>query len=235
MVVGQREEDRPLGGPAPVAAAGRLGRRRARDPGRRLVEEGDGDRLAGQGEELAEGGHGTPRGWHRSAAHAAAVRRYAGAVDGVIEVDDPRAEDVRALLAAHLAFAREHSPPEDVHALDVGGLVDPVVTFYSYREAGRLLAITALRHLDAGHAEVKSMHTASAARGRGIGRAMIAHLVAEARARGYRRLSLETGTMAAFAPARALYAAAGFVPCAPFAGYRQGPNSTCMTMWLQDG
>jgi putative acetyltransferase len=151
---------------------------------------------------------------------------------GEIAVDDPGAEDVRALLATHLAFANQHSPPEDVHALDVDRLRDPAVTFFSYREGSRLLAVGALRHMDGGHAEVKSMHTASEVRGRGIGRALLAHLIAEARARGYRRLSLETGTMAAFAPARALYASAGFVPCQPFGSYFHSQNSTCMTLAL---
>ena len=154
------------------------------------------------------------------------------AMEGVIAVDDPRAEDVRALLAAHLAFARANSPPEDVHALDVDDLVDPAVTFFSYRADGRLIAIGALRQLDREHGELKSMHTAREARGRRVGRAMLAHLVAEARARGYRRLSLETGTMAAFAPARAIYAEAGFVPCEPFGSYFHSPNSVCMTLAL---
>ena len=151
---------------------------------------------------------------------------------GEIAVDDPGALDVRALLATHLTFSHQHSPPEDVHALDVDRLRDPAVTFFSYREGGRLLAVGALRRLDDEHAEVKSMHTASEARGRGIGRAVLAHLIAEARARGHRRLSLETGTMAAFAPARALYASAGFVPCEPFGSYFHSPNSTCMTLVL---
>jgi putative acetyltransferase len=153
-------------------------------------------------------------------------------MEGVIAVDDPEAGDVRALLAAHLAFANQHSPPEDVHALDVEALLDPAVTFFGYRRAGRLLAIGALRRMDAEHAEVKSMHTASEARGQGVGRAMLAHLIAEARARGYRRLSLETGTMAAFEAARALYASAGFVPCGPFGSYFHSPNSACMTLSL---
>jgi putative acetyltransferase len=151
---------------------------------------------------------------------------------GVIAVDDPRAEDVMALLAAHLAFANEHSPPDDVHALDLAGLLDPEVAFFSYREAGRLLAIGALRRIDPDHAEVKSMHTAREARGRGIGRAMVAHLIGVARARGFRRLSLETGTMAAFEPARALYSSMGFVPCEPFGSYFHSRNSTCMTLAL---
>lgn len=153
-------------------------------------------------------------------------------MSGVIEVDDPRAEDVRALLAAHHRFALEQSPREDVHALDVDGLLDPAVTFYSVRAEGRLLAVGALKRLDREHVELKSMHTEEAARGRGIGRALLEHLVAVARANGYRRISLETGTPAAFEPARLLYASAGFTDCPPFGPYRDSPWSICMTMLL---
>ncbi len=151
-----------------------------------------------------------------------------------ISTDDPRTDDVRGLLAAHLAFARSETPPEDVHALGLDGLLDPAVTFFSLRADGELLAIGALKHLDDEHAEIKSMHTAHGARGRGIGRAMLEHIIAVARERGYLRLSLETGSMAAFQPARSLYAAAGFELCGPFADYRLSPNSTYMTMWLGD-
>lgn len=154
--------------------------------------------------------------------------------DVLIGPDDPGAPDVRRLLERHLAFARDHSPPEDVHALDLDGLRDPSITFCSYREAGELLAVGALKHLDDEHGELKSMHTSAAARGRGIGRAMLEHLLALARSRGYRRVSLETGTMDAFAPARALYARAGFVSCPPFNGYWDSPNSVCMTVALAD-
>jgi putative acetyltransferase len=155
-------------------------------------------------------------------------------VDGeaVISLEDPRAEDIRALLHRHLTFARSSSPPEDTHALDLDGLLDPAVSFFSYRVDGELLAVGALKHLDAGHAEVKSMHTAEAARGRGIGRAMLEHLLGVARERGYRRVSLETGAMAAFAPARALYLGAGFEHSEPFADYRASPNSVYMTIVL---
>jgi putative acetyltransferase len=149
-----------------------------------------------------------------------------------IAVDDPRAGDVRALLQRHLVFANTHSPPEDVHALDLEGLLDPAVTFFSFRRGGELLGAGALKQLDPRHAELKSMHTAQAARGRGVGRAMLAHLLGVARDRGYHRVSLETGTMAAFAPARALYASAGFRPCGPFGSYRPSPNSTFMTLLL---
>ena len=149
-----------------------------------------------------------------------------------IAIDDPRADDVRELLTAHLAFANAHSPPEDVHALDISGLLDPAISFYSYRSDGKLLGVGALKELDAGHAELKSMHTAAAARGGGVGRAMLDHLVTLARQRSYQRLSLETGTMPAFAPARALYASAGFRPCPPFGPYFVSPNSVCMRLDL---
>jgi putative acetyltransferase len=152
--------------------------------------------------------------------------------EGEISIDDPRAEDVRELLERHLAFANTHSPPEDVHALDVDALLDPAVTFFSFRPGGQLLGVAALKELDRHHGEVKSMHTTQVARGRGIARAMVDHLIAVARDRGYRRLSLETGSMEAFAPARSLYARAGFGLCGPFGDYRPSPNSTFMTMSL---
>jgi putative acetyltransferase len=151
---------------------------------------------------------------------------------GTIAVDDPRADDVRALLTVHLTFARSQTPPEDAHAMDVDGLLDPAVTFFSYRAGGTLLAVGALKRLDPHHAEIKSMHTAEAARGHGLGRFMVEHLIGVARERGYERLSLETGSMASFAPARALYARAGFEVCEPFGDYRESPNSTYMTLAL---
>jgi len=152
--------------------------------------------------------------------------------EGKISIDDPRAEDVRELLASHLAFANLHSPPEDIHALDVDGLVDPAVTFFSFRLEGELLGVGALKRLHVRHAEVKSMHTAQVARGRGIGRAMADHLIGVALDRGFSRVSLETGTMPGFAPARSLYASAGFRPCGPFGDYSPSPNSMFMTLSL---
>ena len=149
-----------------------------------------------------------------------------------IAYDDPRAPDVRALLDAHLAMTRAASPPEDVHALDVSGLLDPSVSFFSLRSGGEVLAVGALKRLSPSHAEVKSMHTAAAARGRGIARAMLAHLLAVARAEGLERVSLETGSTAVFAPARSLYASAGFVDCEPFGDYVRSPYSSFMTLEL---
>jgi putative acetyltransferase len=149
-----------------------------------------------------------------------------------IAIADPRTDDVRQLVERHLEFGRSHSPPEDVHALAVDGLLDPAVTLFSFRSRGELLALGALKRLDDQHAELKTMHTVERARGQGVGRAMLDHLLAVAQERGFCRVSLETGSMKAFAPARSLYASAGFSPCEPFADYRRSPNSTYMTTTL---
>jgi putative acetyltransferase len=149
-----------------------------------------------------------------------------------IAVDDPGKPDVRALLERHLRFALGQTPPEHSFALDTEGLLDPAITFFSFRADGRLLGIGALKCLSPGHAEIKSMHTDQAARGRGVGRAMLAHLLDTARSRGLSRVSLETGTTAAFAPARALYESAGFVRCGPFAGYQPSDDNLFMTLEL---
>ena len=154
--------------------------------------------------------------------------------EGEISIDDPRAKDVADLLDRHLAFARSHSPPEDVHALDMAALLDDAVPFFSFRLNGELLAVGALQQLDEEHGELKSMLTTQEARSRGIGRAMVDHLVGVAYARGLHRVSLETGSTAAFAPARSLYTRAGFSPCGPFGDYSPSPNSTFMTRILYD-
>lgn len=136
-----------------------------------------------------------------------------------ISVDDPRRPEVRALLDRHLGFCLEETPPEHSFALDVDGLLDQRVTFVSFRDGDTVLGVAAIKELDPAHAEIKSMHTASEARGRGVGRALLAHLLDTAKARGYQRVSLETGTTPGFAAARALYESAGFVPTGPFADY----------------
>jgi putative acetyltransferase len=150
----------------------------------------------------------------------------------VVGPDDPRADDVRALLERHLALAYDVTPPGHVHAFGVEQLVDPSVTFVSARRDGVLLGVGALRHLDGTHGEVKSMHTDAAARGVGVGRAVLDHLLSIASERGYRRVSLETGTYDAFAAARSLYASAGFHTCPPFGDHTANPHSTCMTLEL---
>lgn len=152
-----------------------------------------------------------------------------------IASDDPRRDDVRGLLEGHLVFAREHSPPEDVHALDVDLLVARGLTFVSARDGDELLGVGAVQRLDDGPdsiAEIKSMHTAAAARGLGVGAAVLAHLLGVAREWGVGRVSLETGSMEAFAPARRMYAAAGFVECEPFGDYGPSSFSTFMTREL---
>ena len=148
--------------------------------------------------------------------------------DIVIGPDDPRADDVVELLNAHLEFARQTSPPDHVHALDLDGLDAGDITFCSARANGDLLAIGALRDLGDGRAEIKSMHTSANARGLGIGRRMLDHLIDRATDAGCHWIGLETGSMPAFAPARHLYATAGFVECEPFGAYSRNEFSVCM-------
>ena len=152
--------------------------------------------------------------------------------DERIDVDDPCEPDVRALLERHREFALAQTPAEHSFALGTGGLLDPAITLYSYRTSGSLLGIGAIKRLDRCHGEIKSMHTAEAARGKGIGRAMLTHLLGVARIQGFRRVSLETGTTAAFAPARALYYSAGFIVCGPFGGYLPSQHNLFMTLEL---
>jgi putative acetyltransferase len=149
-----------------------------------------------------------------------------------IAIADPRADDVRRLLERHLSFTHAQVPEKERHALDADRLADAAVEFYALRIDGELLAVGALKSLEHGHAEVKSMHTAQAARGQGLGRSMLDHLLAVARERGFRRLSLETGSMAAFIPARSLYRSAGFAVCGPFGDYPASDYKTFMTRSL---
>ncbi len=149
-----------------------------------------------------------------------------------IHVDDLSGSAVQALLNEHLANMILHSPPESIHALDAEALRKPGITFWSGWAGGDLQGCAALKELDALHAEIKSMRTATAHRRRGVGATMLAHLIDVAHQRGYERLSLETGSMAAFAPARAMYAQFGFVACGPFADYAEDPNSVFMTKAL---
>ena len=148
------------------------------------------------------------------------------ASETAISVDDPRKPELRALLERHLAFCLSETPPEHSFALDVNRLLDPAVTFVSYRDGGAVLGVAAIKELDAVSGEVKSMHTAASARGRGVGRALLSHLLEVARARGYQQVFLETGTTPGFAAARALYESAGFTPTGPFGGYPQTEDNT---------
>lgn len=152
--------------------------------------------------------------------------------EGQIGREDPRSGEVRGLIEAHLAFAHATTPPEDINALGPDELLDPAIVLYGLRAGDRLLSIGALKELDPEHAELKCMHTAEAERGRGIGRAMLEHLLAVARERGFPRVSLETGSTPAFVPARTLYASVGFVVCGPFGDYPASSNNTFMTLAL---
>lgn len=145
---------------------------------------------------------------------------------------DPADPEVRVLLAGHLQLVRLHSDPEDVHALDPDGPADPALTLFALHRDGVLLGVAGLRELDTGHGEVKAMHTVAAARGTGVGRLLLLHLLGVAASRGYRRVSLETGSQPAFAPARALYASTGFTACGPFGGSPVSPASAFLTKAL---
>jgi len=149
-----------------------------------------------------------------------------------IESDDLTRPEVIALLNEHLSNMFELSPPESVHALDLDKLRQPEISFWTAWDDGGLLGCGALKELDPTHGELKSMRTAPAFRGRGVGKAMLNHLLAEARHRGYTRVSLETGSQPFFAPAWALYRSAGFTDCPPFDRYADDPNSVFMTKAL---
>ena len=149
-----------------------------------------------------------------------------------VERDDPLRDDVHALLAEHLADMHVTSPPESVHALDHAALTDPAITFWTAREDGVLLGTAALLRLSDEHGEVKSMRTSGAARGRGVAATLLAHLLDEARSRGYARVSLETGSQDYFSAARRLYERHGFAACGPFGDYALDPHSVFMTREL---
>ena len=149
-----------------------------------------------------------------------------------IEIDDLSRPEIHALLNEHLKSMYALSPPESVHALDLEKLRQPGITFWSAWEGPLLVGCGALKELDPTHAEVKSMRTPGALRRRGAGRAILGHILGVARCRGYARLSLETGSMGPFQPARTLYESVGFTCCAPFGEYRDDPNSVFMTLTL---
>ena len=149
-----------------------------------------------------------------------------------IRHDDLTGTEIVGLLQQHLTEMGSQSPAESVHALDVTALRGPDVTFWSAWSGDRLAGCGALKQLDTGHAEIKSMRTADDFRGQGIGTVVLAHLLDAARGRGYSRVSLETGSNEPFAPARRLYARHGFVECEPFADYVLDPWSVFMTLEL---
>lgn len=146
--------------------------------------------------------------------------------------DDLTAPEVAALLELHLAEMHQWSPACKVHAMPLERLRQPDVTFYSAWHGGTLAAVGALKHLGAGRGELKSMRAAPAYRGKGAGKAILEHLLGEARRRGYAWLGLETGVPEPFAPARGLYASYGFTDCEAFADYVLDEWSVCMSRAL---
>lgn len=146
-----------------------------------------------------------------------------------IRVDDLTGPEIIALLREHLHSMTLHSPPESIHALDIDALRKPDITFWSVWRSAELAGCGALKELDPRHGEIKSMRTASSHLRTGVAARLMHHIVEEAERRSYRRLSLETGSAEAFAPARSLYARFGFACCAPFADYVEDPYSVFMT------
>jgi putative acetyltransferase len=149
-----------------------------------------------------------------------------------ITEEHPLTPDLSLLFDRHTADMHADTPPESIHMMDKGALATPGIRFFVLRDGGQALAMGAFKRIDAGHAEIKSMHVLAEARGRGLSKAMLEHLVAAARADGFGRLSLETGVQPTFVAARALYTLAGFSECGPFEGYVDDPNSVFMTKEL---
>ena len=150
-----------------------------------------------------------------------------------IKLDDLSSPEIAQLLGDHLREMHEQSPPGSVHALDLNELKMPEITFWAIWDGDALVGCGALKELNREHAEIKSMRTSPAFRGRGAGKLMLHHIIEEARKRNYKRISLETGSMEFFDPARRLYESHGFAYCGPFADYALDPNSVFMTLELQ--
>lgn len=152
--------------------------------------------------------------------------------DITITEESPLGADLRLLFERHTADMHADTPPESIHMMDASGLAVPEVRFFVMRDVGMPVGMGAFKRIDDHHAEIKSMHVLVERRGRGLSRRMLQHLLDEAKAMGYARLSLETGVQPTFVAARALYAKAGFAECPPFEGYWDDPNSVFMTKAL---
>ena len=149
-----------------------------------------------------------------------------------IRVDDLSGSEIAALIEVHSRTMLALSPAESCHFLPLDGLRRPSVTMWTMWREGALVGCGALQDQGDATGEIKSMHTREASRAQGLGRRMLEHILAEARARGYTALYLETGSMAEFLPARRLYEAYGFTYCGPFGDYRSDPNSVFMQLPL---
>ena len=160
------------------------------------------------------------------------ARTTATGADLAIRPDDLSGQPTRDLIARHLRGMHETSPPESVHAFDIDKLKDPAVTFWSAWYGTEIAGCGALKEMGAGKGEIKSMRVADKFLGKGVGRAILAHIMAEAERRGMKSLWLETGSSPAFKPALSLYASHGFKRCGPFEGYTDDPFSIFMTRTL---
>ncbi|REL36352.1 GNAT family N-acetyltransferase [Thalassotalea euphylliae] len=149
-----------------------------------------------------------------------------------IQLDDLSSKQVLALLQEHLDDMQATSPPESKHALDLDGLKHPSVKFWCLWDSTTLAGFAAYKQLDNKHAELKSMRTSANYKNQGIATRLLTHIISDAKANGYTRISLETGSMAYFKPARALYQKHGFEYCSPFSDYAEDPNSKFMTLSL---
>jgi len=149
-----------------------------------------------------------------------------------IALDDLSSPEIAAFLAEHVQDMRSITPPESKHALDLDSLRQPEVTFWSATDAGVLVGCGAIKRLEAAHAELKSMRTAAARKRSGVASLLLRHILAEAAAMGFTRISLETGSADFFRPARKLYEKFGFEYCEPFSKYKYDSNSVFMTMTL---
>ncbi|WP_172253944.1 GNAT family N-acetyltransferase [Saccharibacillus deserti] len=149
-----------------------------------------------------------------------------------IQIDNLQGPEIAALLEDHLHSMTLHSPPESIHALDLDKLRKPEITFWTLWDQGELLGCGAIKELDPEHAELKSMKTDTKHLRKGVAEKLLVHILEEARGRGYKRISLETGSMDAFAPARKLYEKHGFTESGPFGDYAADPHSMFMTKEL---
>ena len=149
-----------------------------------------------------------------------------------ISIDDLSGEKIRIFLEEHMDDMRSTSPPESVHALDLNGLKNPDVTFWSVTDRNEIVACGAIKKLNAKHAEIKSMRVSEQYRGRGVASKLLSHMLFEAGKMGLSKVSLETGSMEFFEPAKKLYEKYGFKYCSPFASYTEDPNSVFMSLEL---
>lgn len=149
--------------------------------------------------------------------------------------DDVTGPEITALIALHLAAVDDGTAAEYRFALGVEALRAPGITLWSLWEGTNLLGCAALKDLGEEQGEVKSMRTDPAHLRRGVAGQLLGHLIGQARARGWHRLYLETGTNASFMPAHALYRRFGFVDCGPYADYVESPHNRYMTLALESG